>query len=106
MAMTNAERQARYREKRGRQRHVTVEEAIAVQCQSLAADFVQDAMDQASYRDEEDVAATIALIRDVTSRPPWREGQFSSWLEGILVHEIEVQINEAHRAQRKRRRRA
>jgi hypothetical protein len=106
MTMTNAERQARYRARQAGRRNVTPEDAIAAQCRALAADFVRDVLDQAPYRDEEDVAVSVALVRDVTGRPPWPEGQFASWLEGILVREIEVQISEAHRAQRKRRRRA
>ncbi len=105
MAKTAAERQAVYRQ-RLRNRLVTPEEAIAARCHVLAADFVQDALDQSAYRDAEDVSATVALVRNVTARPLWPEGGFAAWLDGILVHEIETQISEAHRSQRKRRRRA
>lgn len=94
MAMSAAERQARYRERQKASRYVTAEDAIeAARCR-LVVEFVDEARD----------AEHAAFLRDVTAQPLWQPGGFADWLDAVLVREIEDQIGRAYKARSKRRR--
>ena len=92
MAKSNAERQAAYRERLRQRRNVTTEEAVEAVRRKVAADFVKEA----------DAPDHAARLRDVTAQPLWADGEFSSWLEGMLTRETEEQIRRTQRSRDRR----